>query len=490
MKRLQRHHMLIDRQWVGSTSGEEIESVDPAAEEAFARFSAAAPEDVDAAVKAARRALPEWSAIPVQQRGEILRKVADGIRAESRALAELETRDMGKPIYDSTTFDLPDAAAAFDFFAAAAVEVRGETIVVSSGIHDFTLRSPAGVVGQITAWNFPLVNAAWKIAPALAMGNTVVFKPSELASLTALELGRICGQAGMPRGALNIITGNGACAGAALARHNGINRISFTGSTNTGRSVFQAGAANLAPATLELGGKSPNIVFEDANLEQAVSGALAGIFINAGQVCTAGSRLLLQRSIYGKFLDRFLDRTRQIQIGPGMDPSVRLGPLVSSGQQERVRRHIKSGVKEGAHILFEGAPPAGKGCFVPPTIFDQVDPRMRIAREEIFGPVLCVFGFDTEEEAIAFANDTEYGLAAGIWTCDLARAHRVARQLDAGTVWINTYNFVTPQMPTPARKASGIGVELGRQGLEEYTLLKNVVVNIERETFDYFGPVL
>ena len=481
--------MLINGQWVGASSGKEIESVDPASEEAFARFPAAEAEDVDAAVRAARVALPEWSAIPVQQRGDILRKMAEGLRAEAQALAELETHDMGKPIYDATTFDLPDAAAAFEYFATAADGIRGETIPVNAGIHDFTERSPAGVVGQITAWNFPVVNAAWKIAPALAMGNTVVFKPSELASLTSLELGRISEQAGLPRGALNIITGYGACAGSALAGHPGINRISFTGSTRTGRSIAQAGSANLVPVTLELGGKSPNIVFEDADLEQAVLGALLGIFMNAGQVCTAGSRLLLQRSIQGKFLDRFVERTCRIPIGPGIDSSVRLGPLVSKGQQERVQRYIECGVAEGARIRFAGIAPPGKGCFVPPTIFDQVHPRMRIAREEIFGPVLCVFGFDTEEEAIALANDTDYGLAAGIWTRDLARAHRIARLLDAGTVWINTYNFVTPQMPMPTRKASGIGVESGRQGLEEYTLLKNVVVNLERETFDYFGSV-
>lgn len=482
--------MLIDGQWVNSQSGEVIHSIDPATEEPFATFAAGTAKDVDAAVRAARRAFPAWSAMSVQGRGDILQRVAASIRAQALELSELETRDMGKPIHDSTTFDLPDAVGAFEFFATVAGDIRGETIPVGSGIHDFTLRSPAGVIGQITAWNFPLVNAAWKIAPALAMGNTVVFKPSELASLTSLELGRVCEQAGMPAGVLNIITGCGTSAGAALASHPGIDRISFTGSTRTGRAVFQAGASNLVPATLELGGKSPNIVFEDADLEQAVAGALLGIFFNAGQVCTAGSRLLLHRSIYRQFLDRFMERTCRIPIGPGLEPATRLGPLVSKGQRERVQRYIQSGVEEGAHILSTGTVPEGKGFFVPPTVFDEVNPRMRIAREEIFGPVLCVFAFDAEEEAVALANDTEYGLAAGIWTRDLARAHRMAQRLEAGTVWINAYNFVVPQMPAPARKGSGIGVELGRQGLEEYTLLKNIVVNLEREGLDYFaGPV-
>lgn len=319
------------------------------------------------------------------------------------------------------------------------------------------------------------------------MGNTVVFKPSELASLTSLELARICAEAGVPHGVLNLITGHGAVAGEALSAHPGINRLSFTGSTRTGRSVAQASARNLAPATLELGGKSPNIVFEDADLEQAVFGALLAIFMNAGQVCTAGSPLLLERSIYQKFLDRFLERACQIRVGCGMDPMVRMGPLASKGQQERVRRYIDGAVEEGAHLLFSGTSPKGAGCYVPPTVFDKVDPRMRIAREEIFGPVLCVFGFDTESEAIELANDTEYGLAAGIWTTNLSLAHRVSGQLDAGTVWINTYNFLTPQMPAPTRKASGIGVELGRQGLEEYAVLKNVVMNLGLKSFDYFS---
>lgn len=481
--------MLIDGGWVKALSGQEIESVDPASESVFAKFPAADADDVDLAVRAAHTALPSWSSIPIDERGNILRVVAARLRAEAQSLAELETHDMGKPIYDSITFDLPDAASAFEFFSSAACNVCGERIPVCAEVHDFTERSPAGVIGQITAWNFPLVNAAWKIAPALAMGNTVVFKPSEQASLTSLELGRICQEAGIPSGVLNIVTGRGTSAGRALSRHPGINRVSFTGSTQTGCSVAQAASTNLVPATLELGGKSPNIVFDDADLEQAVSGSMGAIFVNAGQVCTAGSRLLLQRSISEDFLHRLVERTSRIRIGHGIDPSVRLGPVVSKHQQGKVRQYIEDGVAEGAHVLFSGTVPSGNGFFVPPTIFDRVHPNMRIAREEIFGPVLCVFIFDDEEEAITLANDTQYGLASGIWTRDLTRAHRVAKQLDAGTVWINTYNFVTAQTPAPARKASGIGVELGKAGLEEYTVLKNIVVNLKRDTFDYFGLI-
>jgi acyl-CoA reductase-like NAD-dependent aldehyde dehydrogenase len=482
---LRRFEMLIDGRPAGARDA--MPSVDPATEQDFASVPVAGRAEVDRAVRAARRSFPAWAATPFAERAAILNRVAAAILARAGELALLETEDMGKPIHDSLEYDVPDAAAAFSYFAAVAGEIGGENILGTSQFHNYTERAPVGVVASITAWNFPLVNAAWKLAPALAMGNTVVFKPSELTPLTALRLGGILNECGLPPGVANIVTGPGATTGAYLASHPGVDKISFTGSTATGRKLLRASAPKILPCTLELGGKSANIVFPDADLDAAVAGSLFAIFFNAGQVCTAGSRLLLHRDIYRQFSERFLEASAKIKIGPGRDPETRLGPLVSAGQRKRVRSYVRGGSRAGARVVYQAEVPPGPGYFVGPTVFEGVRPDMRIAREEIFGPVLCIFPFGSEDEAVEIANASSYGLAAGLWTRDLARAHRVARRLDAGTVWVNTYNAVTTQMPMPARKHSGIGVELGRQGLEAYTHLKNVVVNLEQDPLDYYG---
>lgn len=478
--------MLIGGSPVGSSTGQLIGSINPATEDEFASFPEASQEDVDRAVKAAQMAAPNWAAAEYSTRASYLRQIAAALRKYATDLAHLETSDAGKPIYDTLNFDVADAAHAFEFFGSLGGELYGETIPLKRGMLDYTLRTPVGVVAQIAPWNFPLVNAAWKIAPAIAMGNAVVFKPSELASLTTVRLGEIIMEAELPAGVVNIVTG-GPSVGESLVSHGGVSKVSFTGSTATGQRILERSAHGIKPSTLELGGKCANVVFPDADLDAALEGALFAGFYNAGQVCTAGSRLLLHEDIFASFTEKLVAAASRIQIGDPTDPVTRLGPLISEAQKKRADGYIDRGLEEGARIVFQSQRPTGRGFFVPVTIFDRILPSMRIAQEEIFGPVLCLISFRNEEEAIRIANGTPYGLAAGVWTQDLRKAHAVAAQLDCGTVWINTYNLVTPQTPAPARRNSGIGVELGIQGLQEYTQLKNVVVNYNHPPLKYFA---
>lgn len=484
--------IFIDGRFSSARDGRTIPSINPATEQQIGVVAACDSGDVDQAVGAARRAFDEgpWGRAKAPDRASWLRRIADGIRARADELARVETADSGKPIFDNTTADVPEAALCFEHFAGWASTIGGSTIEVPFGdFHDYTIREPHGVVAAIAPWNFPLVNAAWKIAPALAAGNCVVYKPAEDTSLSALLLAEIIRDGDLPPGAVNIITGTGAETGAALVRHPAVNKISFTGSTRTGRDILHAAAEEIRPAILELGGKSANIVFDDCDLERALEGALFGIFFNAGQVCTAGSRLLVQAGIYEEFLERLVQVAAGIRIGDPGDPATRMGSLVSRAQFDRVTDHVNIARREGFRLLTGGGRPMelSHGSYFAPTLFADVRPGSRIDIEEVFGPVLVVHRFDDESAAVRLANATPYGLAAGVWTCDLARAHRMVRVLQAGTVWVNCYNVAAVNLPNPAFKQSGIGLELGREGFESYTRLKNVCIDLSGASSGYFN---
>ena len=479
---VEQKHLLINNEWRPSSSGETMEVINPATEDVIAEVSAAGAPDVDAAVAAARAALDgPWGKMSARERGRLVSRLADRLLERADAVSRLETLHNGKPISESRNIEIPAAAECFEYYAGWADKVMGETIPVKGNHLTYTLREPIGVVAAIVPWNFPLLLAAWKVAPALACGNTVILKPASQTPLTALALGEIAVDAGLPPGVLNVITGPGSRVGQALVEHPGIDKIAFTGDTSTGKAIMRSAADTLKRITLELGGKSPNIVLADADVEAAIRGATVGIFYGKGEVCAAGSRLLVDRSIKNEFIDKLAARARKMVPGDPLDPKTRFGAIASKKQLETVLRYIEAGRKEGASLVAGGERTdigTGKGYFVQPTVFTDVRPEMTIAREEIFGPVLAAIDFADVDEAIAKANDSQYGLAAGVWTRDIKKAHYVARKLQAGTVWVNTYNVYDTAAPFGGYKQSGFGREMSAHALEHYTQVKSVWVDL------------
>jgi aldehyde dehydrogenase (NAD+) len=473
--------ILIDGKWRASVSGKTFDTLNPATGELLAQVAEGDAVDIDLAVKAARRAFEEgpWSRTSATDRGKLLYKLAELVRKHAEELATLETLDTGKPISDARNIDVPIVADTIEYYAGWANKLQGETIPVSGPFFNYTLREPLGVVGGITAWNFPLLLASWKLAPALATGNTLVIKPAEQTPLTALRLGELCLEAGIPEGVVNVVPGFGPTAGAALVRHPDVDKISFTGEYITGQTIMREAAGTLKRVSLELGGKSPNIVFADSNLDAAATGSVMGIFWNQGEVCCAGSRLFIQDSVHDAFVDKLLQRTSAMKVGDPMQPDTTVGALVSEEHFNKVMRYVNVGKQEGAKLLIGGEQPRKEGHFVSPTIFDEVTDEMKIAKEEIFGPVLSVIRFKDADEVIGRANNTFYGLAAAVWTRDVAKAHTLARKLKAGTVWVNTYNMISSLSPFGGYKMSGFGRENGMHALESYTQVKSVWVSLE-----------
>jgi betaine-aldehyde dehydrogenase len=488
-----RYQLFIDGQFVDAESGKTFATPNPATGETFAEVAEAEKADVDKAVAAARKATTgKWSKMSARDRGRLLYKLSQLIERDAAQLAELETRDNGKPIKESTYIDLPGVVENFEYFAGWATKIEGETIPVPGQMFNYTLREPVGVCGQIIPWNFPLLMAAWKLAPALAAGNTVVLKPAEQTPVTALELAKLIQEAGFPEGVVNIVPGYGETAGAALASHPGIDKIAFTGSTEVGRLIAKSAAANLTKVSLELGGKAPNVIFADADLDQAVNGAMMGIFFNQGQVCCAGSRIFVEEKAKDEFLGRFKEKAEKVKVGDPMDKATLMGPQVSEEQLTRIKGYVDIARAEGATVLTGGATPQldpqfQNGYFFQPTIFSDVDNKMRVAQEEIFGPVSSVITFNDDDELIQKANDTIYGLSAGIWTRDITRAHRFAKAVKAGVVWINTYNMMNAASPFGGYKQSGYGREMGRHALELYTQVKSVWVDLSGKPIGWFG---
>jgi acyl-CoA reductase-like NAD-dependent aldehyde dehydrogenase len=472
--------LLIDGKWVAAKSGKTFESINPANEEVLVEVAEAGPEDIDEAVKAARKAFEEgpWSRMTPHQRTRVLLKVADLIEQNREQLAELSSLDNGAPIMGGQGL-VTSANELFTYFAGWPSKIYGETSPSAPDMFNYTLREPIGVCGQIIPWNGPLMSASNKLAHALSTGNTVVLKPAEQACLVVLRLGELLMEAGVPEGVVNIVPGFGPVAGAALSNHPDVDKIAFTGSTTTGKEILKASVATLKHVSLELGGKSPHVIFADADLEPALNYAAIGIFGNTGQACIAGSRIFVQENIHDRFVDGLVQRARAHKLGAQFEPGVTMGPVVSRVQHQRVLGYIEAGKEEGAKAVTGGGPGSQpKGYFVQPTVFTGVRNDMKIAREEIFGPVAAVIPFKDENDAVLQGNDTTYGLAAGIWTRDISRAHRVARRLKAGTVWINCYMVLDFAMPFGGYKQSGHGREFSNHAIEMYTQMKSVFVKL------------
>ncbi|MBV8245892.1 MAG: aldehyde dehydrogenase family protein [Candidatus Eremiobacteraeota bacterium] len=484
--------MFVDNAFVEAADGATRTLLNPASAEPVAVVAEGGAADANAAIAAARRAFDEgpWGEMPAQDRARLLFRLADKIEEHADELTRMETLNNGKPLRE-TGYDVADAAGCFRYYAGLATKPQGQTYDVPAPSQSLTVREPIGVCGQIIPWNYPLLMAVWKLAPALAAGNTCVLKPSELTPLTALRLAQFIEELEFPAGVVNIVTGPGATVGATIAESHLVDKVAFTGGTMTGRSIMRAATGNLKKISLELGGKSPNVVFEDADFATAVDYALFAIYANAGQVCSAGSRLLLQESLHDRFVGALVERAKKIRVGDGFDPQTEMGPLISKAHAEKVEKYIATGRDEGAHLACGGHRLEGelgqRGNFIVPTIFTQTTPQMKVVQEEIFGPVLVVQTFKDESDAIRLANDTIYGLAGGVFTNDVAKGHRVLRKLRAGITWLNTYHPTYNEAPWGGYEQSGIGRELGTYGYEAYTEVKQINVNLAVEPSGWFS---
>ena len=472
--------LLINNEWVDSVSGNKFITINPATEEVICEVAEANTADLDLAVEAARKAFTrKWAQMSGSDRAALLYKLADLLEERQDEFAHLETLDNGKPLQESLNVDLPLTIQCYRYYAGWADKIQGKTIPIAGDYFCYTRHEPIGVIGQIIPWNFPLLMQAWKLAPALATGNTVVLKPASYTPLTALRVGELIVEAGFPPGVVNILPGRGSTVGMAIARHRHIDKVAFTGSTEVGQTVMAAAArTNLKRVSLELGGKSPNIVFADADLDAAIEGAHFGLFLNQGQCCTAASRLFVEEKCYEEFVARTIERAKRRVVGNPFDLKTEQGPQISQVQFDKVMHHIEAGMREGAKLEYGGNKVGDRGFFIEPTVFTGVENRMSIAQAEIFGPVMSIIKFKDLAEVISKANDTQYGLAAAVWTKDINKAHQMAHHLHAGTVWINCYDALNSAAPFGGFKQSGIGRELGEYGLLEYTEVKTVTVKM------------
>jgi acyl-CoA reductase-like NAD-dependent aldehyde dehydrogenase len=479
-----RNQLFIGGQFVDAVDGGTIEVINPHDCSVITEIAEGRAADIDRAVEAAAAAFPAWRSMAAAERGRLLLKLADAIEANGEELAQLESLDTGHPISDARKLDVPRTAGCFRYFGGMADKLQGDVIPVEPGFLNYVQREPLGVVGQIVPWNFPLMFCSWKMGPALAAGNTVVLKPSELTPLSSLRLAELMGEVGFPAGVVNMVPGYGAGAGERLATHAGVAKVAFTGSTATGRRIVEYSASNLKRVQLELGGKGANIVFDDAIIPAAVGGSAFAIFHNQGQACIAGSRLLLHERIADEFLDRFVALARSIRLGNPLDPTTEMGPLTSPMHRDRVLSYVKVAVDEGGEIITGGKAPSdpalAKGCYIEPTIV-RAKPGDRVCREEVFGPFVTVSTFSNDDEALAIANSTDYGLGGGLWTQNLSRAHRIAAAMRSGMVWVNSYKRVNPGSPFGGTGLSGYGREMGFEAMREYTEAKSIWINVDAQ---------